>query len=440
MAAATPTPNAPQVEWSDEGPAVKKVTVEVPQRRVDQVYSRAYKELAKGAQVKGFRRGKTPKSVLRRLYGKSLAGDVERTLVQETLPEVLQNKELFPVSEPQIEADPPEEGQIFRYVALVEVKPPIELGDLSGLRATRPVETVSEDRVDENLESLRERQAQLEEEPADTPAAEGHHVTMDFVGRIDGEAFEGGTGNDVTVELGSGQLLPEFDGQLVGVRAGDERTVNITFPDDYNEESLAGKAAEFSVLVSTLQRRVVPELDDEFAKDMGDFENLEALRARVREDLETAKGQEVKQALRTSLLDSVLERVEISVPPRLIEERLRRRVSMSQQDLVRRGLPEAMAQEQSARWIEEWRPSVEREIREAWVLAQVAEEQNIEVDDDAVDARLSEMATEQGMDAAMLQQQYRQHGLLDAIRSDVAQERAVEFLLAEATVEEADEN
>ncbi len=443
MSSATPSPasgQAPQVEWSDESPAVKRVTVEVPRRRVDQIYNRAYKEIAKGAQVRGFRRGKTPRSVLQRLYGAALAEDVHRTLVQETLPEVLQNRELFPVSEPQIEADLPREGQSFRYVAVVEVKPPIELGDLTGLSARRPVETVSEDKVDEALENLRQRQATLVEEPPEMAAAEGHHITIDFVGRIDGEAFEGGAGNDVTVELGSGQLLPEFDAQLVGARAGDERTVRITFPDDYGEESLAGKNAEFAVNVNALQRREVPALDDEFAKDLGEFDDLAALRARARSDLEAARAREVKQALRTSLMDSALERLDIPVPPRLVEERLRRRIAMSQQDLVRQGLPESLVHAQSASWTESWRPTVEREIREAWTLAQVAEEQNFEIDDSEVDARLGDMAEEQGVDAARLRKEYREHGLLDAIRGDLSQERAVEFLLREANVEESNQD
>ncbi len=436
----SPTAQDPLVEWSDESSAVKRVTVEVPKRRVDQIYSRAYKELAKGAQVRGFRRGKTPRSVLQRLYGAVLADDVERTLVQETLPEVLQNRVLFPVSEPQIEAETPKEGQVFRYVAQVEVKPPIALGDLTGLSATRPPESVGDHKVEEPLENLRQRQASLVEEAPQTAAAEGLHITIDFVGRIDGDAFEGGTGKDVTVEIGSGQLLPEFDTQLVGAHAGDERVVHITFPDDYGEESLAGKNAEFEVHVSTLQRREVPTLDDEFAKDLGDFEDLAGLRARVRSDLEAARGREVKQALRTSLMDSALERLEIPVPPRLVEERLRRRIAMSQQDMVRQGLPESLVHNQSAGWAESWRPSVEREIREGWALAQIAEEQGFEIEDGAVDERLDEMADEQGVDAAVLRKQYREHGLLDAIRSDLSQERAVEFLLRAANVEEDNED
>jgi trigger factor len=419
---------------------VKRVTVEVPRRRVDQIYNRAYKDLAKGAQVRGFRRGKTPRSVLQRLYGAALAEDVERTLVQETLPEVLQNRALFPVSEPQIEADLPREGETFRYVAQVEVKPPIELGDLKGLLARRPVETVSEEKVDEALENLRQRQAALVEEPADAAAVEGHHITIDFVGSIDGEVFEGGTGNDVTVELGSGQLLPDFEAQLVGARAGEARAVRTAFPEDYGEESLAGKNAEFAVNVNALRRREVPSLDDEFAKDLGDFDDLDALRARVRGDLESARGREVKQALRTSLMDSALERIDIPVPPRLVEERLRRRIASSQQDMVRQGLPESLVHNQSASWAESWRPAVVREIREAWALAQVAEEQNLEIDDSEVDARLGQMAEEQGVDAALLRKEHREHGLLDAIRVELSQERAVEFLLREATVEESNQD
>ena len=320
----------PTVEVAEESAAVKRVAVEVPAPRVDQLFERAYRELARSARVRGFRRGKTPRSVLRRLYGAGLAEDLERQLVGETLPDVLENALLAPVSEPEIEATAPREGEPFHYRVRVEVKPAIELGEWKGLAAQRPDEAVSEADVDRALENLRERHATLAEEPPETPAALGHWVTLDFEGRIAGNPFEGGSGKDATVELGAGQLLPEFDEQLVGARAGEARLVRVRFPEDYGQEELAGKEAEFEVRISALQRRDVPALDDEFAKDLGDLEDLAALRAKVRSDLEKIREREVKTTLRRTVLDSLIERTTFDVPPHLIEERLARRIQAAE--------------------------------------------------------------------------------------------------------------
>lgn len=429
----------PTVEVAEESSAVRRVAVEVPAARVDHLFERAYRELARSARVRGFRRGKTPRSVLRRLYGAGLAEDLERQLVGETLPDVLENALLAPVSEPEIEATAPREGEAFRYQVRVEVKPAIELGDWKGLAAERPDETVSEADVDRALENLRERHATLAEEPPEAPAALGHWVTLDFEGRIAGNPFEGGSGKDATVELGAGQLLPEFDEQLVGARAGETRLVRVRFPDDYGQEELAGQEAEFEVRVSALQRRDVPVLDDEFAKDLGDLEDLAALRAKVRSDLEKIREREVKTTLRRTVLDSLIERTTFEVPPRLVEERLARRIQAAEREMSERGLPASLLQAQRARWAEEWRPAAERDVREAWLLQEVARTGELEVADDAVERRLRELAGEQDVDPAELQRAYQQAGVLEAIRSQLLEEEAVEFLLAEAKVEPLNE-
>jgi len=429
----------PDVEVTEESPAVQRVAIEVPAARVDRLFERAYRELGRNARVRGFRRGKTPRSVLRRLYGAGLAEDLERELIGETLPDALEKALITPVSEPEIEAVTPQEGERFRYQVRVEVKPAIELGDWKGLAAQRPSDVVDEEDIDRALENLRERHATLAEEPADTPAAIGHWVTLNFEGRVGGKPFEGGSGKDATVELGAGQLLPEFDEQLVGARAGETRLVRIRFPDDYGQEDLAGQEAEFDARVTSLQRRDVPDLDDEFAKDLGDLEDLAALRAKIRAELEKIREREVKSTLRRTLLDSLIERTPFAVPPRLVEERLARRISMAEREMTERGLPVSLLQAQRARWNEEWRPAAERDVREAWLLQEVARVAELEVADDAVAERLRELAGEQEVDPAELQRAYEQAGVVEAIRAQLLEERAVEFLLAEATVEPLNE-
>jgi len=201
-------------------------------------------------------------------------------LIRETLPDAIQQTALMPVAPPAVDAQPPQPDAEFTYVAIVEVLPPIELGKLSGLAGKRPRVEVADADVDAELEKLRERNAPVVEEAQGTSAAEGHILTLDFVGRVGGEIFEGGTGKGVELEIGSGQFIPGFEEQLIGACAGDDRAVEVTFPDPYGSEALAGKDAVFDVHVAAIKRRQAPELDDEFAKDIGDFDTLDALRAR----------------------------------------------------------------------------------------------------------------------------------------------------------------
>ena len=425
-----------RVETREDGANAHWIEVEVPAARVDEAFARSYKVLGRSARVRGFRPGKAPLSVLRKLHGPAVAEEVERELVGDTLGDALGKSGLAPVSQPRVESEPPSEGAPFQYRARIEVRPRFTLCELRGLPARRLATSVSDEDVEKELESVRQRQAQLVEEPDGAGAANGSVVTMDFEGKIDGVAFEGGTGKDMTIELGGGQLIPGFDEQLVGAQVGEERTVRVRFPDDYGNTALAGKDAEFAVRVTTLRRREIPALDDEFARDLGDFETLDQVRAKIRESLTASRERASKSTARRSIVDAMIERVPFDVPPGVVEERLHRRLHDAAHDLEHRGMARAAVDRQVARWEQEWRPHVEREIREEWLLEAVAEAESITADDAELDARFERMAAEQGEDVARLRKAYADAGVVEAVRAQLVEEKAVEFLLSEANVEE----
>lgn len=428
-----------RVETREDGANAHWVEVEIPASRVDAAFAASYRILARSARVRGFRPGKAPISVLRKLHGPAIAEEVERELVGDTLGAAIERSGLAPISQPRVESEPPVEGAPFQYRARVEVKPRFELCELRGLPARRPSAEVTDAEVEKELEEVRQRQAQLVEEPEGAVAAPGSLVTIDFEGRIDGVAFEGGAGKDMTIEIGGGQLIPGFDEQLVGARAGEERTVRVRFPDDYGKADLAGKQAEFQVRVTTLRRREVPALDDEFARDLGDFETLDQVRAKIRESLVAGRERAAKAAARHSVLDALIERVPFEVPPGVVEERLHRRLHDAAHDLEHRGIARAMVDRQVARWEQEWRPRVEREIREQWLLEAVAEAESIGADDAELAAHFERMAAEQGEDVARLRKAYEDAGVVEAVRAQLVEDKAVEFLLAAAKVEAAAE-
>lgn len=425
-----------RVESREDGATAHWVEVEVPALRVDAVFERSYHALGKQARVRGFRPGKAPLSVLRKLHGPAVAEEVERELVGATLADAIGRAGLAPISQPRVESETPKEGAPFQYRARVEVKPRFELCELRGLPARRPSVLVTDEDVEKELEEVRQRQAQMVEEPEGATAAPGSVLTLDFEGKIEGVAFEGGAGKDVTIELGAGQLIAGFDDQLAGARAGEDRVVRVRFPDDYGSADLAGKDAEFAVRVSTLRRREVPALDDEFARDLGDFETLDAVRAKIRESLVSTRERAAKSGARHSIVDALIERVPFDVPPGAIEERLNRRLHDAAHDLEHRGVARAAVDRQVARWEHEWRSHVEREIREEWLLEAVAEKESIAADDAELDAHFAKLAAESGEDARRMRKAYADAGVVEAVRSQLVEEKVVEFLLAAANVAE----
>ncbi|MBW2384746.1 MAG: trigger factor [Deltaproteobacteria bacterium] len=425
------------VECTEMGPVIRRLSVEVDPVRVDKAFERAYRDLAKTARIKGFRPGKVPRSVLQRMYGASLPDEIERMLVSETLTEAIEKAEVVPVSEPDIEADRPEAGSVFRYTAQIEVKPEIELPDLSALSGQSPRVSVEDDEIEAELERMRERNAPWVEEPEETVAANGHTLMLDFVGCVDGETFQGGSAKGVDLQLGTGTMVPGFEEQLLGVRSGEDRQIEITFPDDYGSDELNGKDAVFDCHILAVKRREVPALDDEFAKDLGDFETLEDLRARIRDDLTGRRDESAKQALQRSLIDALIEASSFEVPPGVIDRQLQSQLrSMHSQYQGR--VPDEVLQEQLGRMQEEGRPAAERRVREAFLFDAIAEAESIEVGEADVGVRLGEMAEAQGVDVEKLRGMAQQQGWLHAVEQELRDQKVFELLVSRARVEEVE--
>lgn len=435
MTSETGSDSTLRVTTSEPGPVVRQLEVEVDARRVRRAFDRAYRELAKQARVRGFRPGKAPRSVLEKLYGASLTEQIEQTLVSETLPDAIEQAGLELITEPQIEAGTLAADGDFRYTARVEVKPEIVLPDTRGLPVRRPAVQVNDEDVERELEALRQRSAPLVEEPENTAVAEGHSVQVDFVGRIDGKPFEGGSGRGVDLEIGSGRFIPGFEDQLIGAVAGEDRELAVRFPDDYGSREVAGKDAVFAAHVVAIKRRHVPDLDDEFAKDRGEFETLEELRDRIRSDLMSARLAEAQNVLRRGLMDVLIERTPFEVPPGLVANELERQLGAARRRL-QGSVPEQALHAQLERWKEDWRERAEREVREGLLLEAVAAAEAISVTDEEVEQRIEEVALGQGTDAEALRSAVGRDNLQRALRAQLVDERALDFLVREAKVEE----
>jgi trigger factor len=425
-----------RVETIERTPILHTIEVEVDASRVRKAFDRAYRDLAKQVRIKGFRPGKAPRSVLEKLHGASVAEQLEHTLVSETLGDAIELAEVQPISEPAISAGKPAPDANFKYTASLEVSPEIEVPDLSGLPAIRPEVSVEETEVDERLEDLRTAHAPLVEEAEGAVLARGHVATIDFVGRIDGELFEGGSGQGVQLEIGGDRFIPGFEDQLTGAQAGDDREVRVTFPEPYGNAEIAGKEAVFAAHVVDIRKRQAPELDDEFAKDVGDFDSLDALRARIRADLESGQERESKETFRTTLMDALLERMDFAAPPGMIDRQLQNQLASARRRLEAQ-LDDDAIHAQLERWREEWRPRAERDVREMLVLQAIAKAEGIEVADDEVNARIAELVGGPEQQAPRLRELHENEQLREALRLQLRDEKVLDLLAPTAKIGES---
>ncbi len=424
-----------RIDTNEISPVVRELTIEVDAKRVDQAYGQAVKQLRKSARVKGFRPGKVPVNVIKQIYGASLGEEIERSLVRETLADAMELADLRPVVEPQVEAEPPAEGKVFRYKARIEVKPEIELPELNALSGLRPAVNVGDDAILAELESLRERQVNWIEEPEEIIAEDGHQVTIDFVGTIDGVAFEGGSAERVDLELGSGRMIPGFEEQLVGAKSGEERDLQVSFPEEYGNDELAGRTAVFAAKVTAIKRRELPELDDDFAKDIGDFETIEDVRDKIRENLQAQLQHSSDEKLHRSLLDDLVTRTSFEVPPTMVERQLESQIKQFEQQPEGR-VPEQDLRARVAQMREEGWDEARRRVQEALLLESVALQVELEASEEEIDARLDEMAAGQGVDPKMMHDMAEAQGWRHAIAAEVVDRKALAHLVEHAKITE----
>ncbi|HZD39826.1 MAG TPA: trigger factor, partial [Terriglobales bacterium] len=292
-----------KIDIDELGPVQRKVRIEVPAETVAQEFARAYHDLGQRVRIKGFRAGKAPRSVLRGVYGEEVKGRLRSRLVEDSLAEALRERDLQIVSRPEIEAGELEDGSDFSFSAVFEVKPEITIQNYTGTEIERVRISVTEDQVNEALAGLQESHARLEPVENREHVQRGDFVVLDYTGFIAGRAFEGGTGENYLLEVGGGRALPQFEDAVVGLRLGEQKSVQVSYPDNYPNRELAGKSAEFSVVAREIKQKVLPPLDDDFAKDYGECASLEELKTIIRGRLESQLKRIQDEELKSQILD-----------------------------------------------------------------------------------------------------------------------------------------
>ncbi len=414
-----------------------EVEVEVPAAEVEKGVNRAARGLAREMRLPGFRKGKAPPSLVIQRLG---FGPVLEEAIRDSLPEwyerALLGSAVSPVGDPKVEivSSPSAEGEPLGFKFEIGVRPEAKLGEYTGLEVGRAEADVPDDIIDREVDQIREGFAKLE--PVERPAGEGDALLIDFEGALDGKAFEGGAANDYLLELGGGRLIEGFEEQLLGAVAGEERRVEVTFPDDYQAEQLAGEDAVFSVKVKEVREKVLPELDDEFAAEASEFDSVAELRADIEERLGEAVGQRIEQDFRVAAIDAAVEGAKIDLPEELALARAGERLDRLERQLAGRGMdPAAYFQMQGKsrdELLEESRPDAEKELKREAVLAAIADAEEIEVTDEEMVEALAHTAEHERTTPEKLLERLRESGRDEMVREDIRVRKAIDLVAEQA--------
>jgi trigger factor len=413
-----------------------RVQAEVPADEVERQVQQAARELGRQMRIPGFRKGKVPPPVvIRRLGREAVLDEALRSSLSRWYTDAIDEAGIVPVGSPDLDVPEqlPDEGQPLAFSIEIGVRPRAKLGEYKGLEVGRREAHADQQQIDEELERLRERVATLE--TVDRPAESGDQVVIDYVGTVDGEPFQGSEGRDQLLELGTGRLLPGFDEQLTAASAGDERTIEVDFPDDYPGD-LGGKQASFEVTVKEVKAKRLPELDDEFAMQAAGFDTLEELREDIAKRLTEADEAAVEREFEQAVLDAAVAEAEIDVPAKLVHARAHELLDQTLDALARQGISkeaylrisgkdeEAMAHDAE--------PEAEAILKREAVLAAVAEAERIEPSDEELIEAIRPIAERDGSKPETVLERLRSRGRLGPLNEDVASRKALELLVSES--------
>ncbi len=423
----------------------RELRVVVPAAELEEKLGAKLEEVARTASMPGFRPGKVPPSLIRKMHGERLMAEVVENAIRESMEAALKEREMQPAYQPDVRLEGGDERAAdiiagkadLAYVMTLEVLPDMELPeDFSGLSFTRHRVKVADEAVEEALAGIARQFQEFEEKPEGEAAAEGDRVVISFVGRIDGEEFEGGKAEDVPLQLGSGQFIPGFEDQLIGAKAGEERVVKVRFPDDYGAAHLAGKEAEFAVKVNKVEAPVEMEMDDAFAARVG-FESMEALRARVREQLAQEMNAAADEKLKEDVLDTLAGLFDFPLPERLVAhefehiwEALTRQMRQAGRTFEDEGTTEEEARE-------EYRRIAERRVRLGLVIGRIGERAGVQVSDQEMQQALLEKARQYpGQERQVIEFYQKTPEALIELRGPIFEAKVIDHILGQAKVEE----
>jgi len=417
-------------------PTKRRFKVEIPAEDIAKEMELAYKDLNKSVKTDGFRPGKTPRSVLERLYSKSVEAEVIERIVPHFYIKAVREAGVTPVGNPNIEEKnlSIKKGEPLSFSATVEIRPDFELADYKRIELIEEPLEVTEEEMSAALADYQDMHATFETVEEDRPAQSDDYVVIDFEGFVDGAPLPGGKAENYPLLLGSAEFIPGFEDQIVGAGKGEEREVKVTFPDSYKKKEIAGKDAIFKVVLKEIKKKSLPELDDDFAKDLGLGETVAELKEKVKAEILGMKANAMTAKQKDQVMKELARLHEFELPPSLVESEIRQMMIRHHQNLLRSGTTLDKAGFDLKAFEAQARPAAEERVKAELVLSAIAEKENILVSDTELEAGVRKIAMEARMSPQEVKEHYnKKEGGLEALRAAIGEDKALEFLVKVAT-------
>ncbi len=429
-----------KVSVEEVSPVKKVLEIEIPKEKIAKELDKAYNTLKKQAKIKGFRPGKAPRSVLERLYKKDVDADVSSRILQETFVEALAETKLDIVGRPEI--DPPEldPGVPYVYKATVEVKPPMDDIDYSGLKLKKTRYKVSEEEIDLQLKMLQKNLAAQKPIEEDRGLQDGDYALIDYEGFADGKPHPAtGRTENFVIKIGQAVISEAFDEQVKGMRNGEEREFEIEFPQDYKNPDLAGVKVTFHVKLNEIREEVPPPIDDEFAKRLGNYSSLEEVRQEIRKNLESGYAKRTEQELNEQVFSALLERVSFELPKSMVDYELEHIISDTERSFASSNMRLEDAGLTREKLAEQYRETAEKQVRRHLILDKIITQEKLEVSDEEMEKAFDDMAQSIGQPVASIKAYYDANpDKIDAFKHTLLEKKAIELIIDSSEIEEVE--
>ena len=425
----------------EEVNSVKKILhIEIPEKEVNSEIDKAYRELKKTAKIKGFRPGKTPRKVLERHYGKDVNADVASRLIQNSFIDALQQSELNVIGEPRI--DPPEfkgKGE-YKYDATVEIRPEIENIDFKGIALKKSVYQITDEEIGAQLKLIQKNMAQKTAIKEERPSQIGDFVVIDYEGFQDGQPFEETQKTeDFILKLGDQTIIKAFDDALIDKKAGESFEVEVAFPSDYFNEKMANQTIRFHIHLKEIREEILPELNDEFAKSLGQFESMEELKARIEENLTNGYAKRVEQELNEQAFQDLIQKTDFELPDTLVEQELKNILNDAERAFTSQGKSFEEAGLTKEGLSEKYRGTAEKQVRRYLILNKIIEQEKLSLSDEELDTGFEEMAGTVNQPVEQIKSYYDQNKeSLEFFKHALLEKKAIKLIISSSNIEEVD--
>ncbi len=410
------------------------LTIEVEAAEVTKAVNKAAKRLANRVNIPGFRKGKAPRIIVERHVGTdALMQEAFDLIAPQAFDNALKEQKIEPVTRPNIDIVTLEDGKDLVFKATVTPRPEVKLGDYKGLKVEKQVAEVKDEDVEKQIKNFQDRQGKMVDAPEGAAVENGDFTTLNFEGFVDGTPFEGGKGEDYPLQIGSGSFIPGFEDQLVGAKIGEEKEVNVTFPEEYHSKDLAGKAAMFKCTIKSIKRKELPEINDELAKKVSKFDTLDELKADIRKNLEENAERKAENDQKSAAIEQATNNIQVDIPAVMIDNR----VTAMIQEMVMRLEQQGMKLEQYLQYAgtdiakirEDYRETAEKNVKTDLMLEEVAKAEDIKVEAKDLDAEVAAMAAAYGATPQQVQKIIKEQGRIGDLAASVLRKKTAQFII-----------